>query len=573
MNSFRISLISTLFLSLLLLFVGQAQAIPPGPINCPAPVAKNDLQSLVGAEDIVGYTVVSGTTPVPFQVDVLGVENNAWEPGDQIIIARGSGPAIDAAGGSIAAGMSGSPVYTSDGRLIGALAYGFTMGPNDIMGITPAYQMYGDYQPIPTAARAPKRQPDSVSSRMAPLPTPMTITGLSRDKIPTGLAKLAKRSNLLLVPEGSGAGAASRSTLAAPDFSAAGVVAGSLSLGRTSMTGIGTITAVCGDQFLAFGHPFLGDPNSRGIVSAGEIFTMVNDPTLGSFKWGVATERVGLMNIDNTYAIGGIIGQEAQTIPVRGKVYKRSTKPTQRLFTEIARMPINNRGQAQYFMAEAAALALANETYKLDESYYSRTTTRGSWMIKGEANGKPFTWVRSDAWAGYEEDVAYAFYDDLYSLVNVASVWSNQKLKINSVDVDLEQSRGAQFLAVKDVSYREPGEKKWQPVIKRKAVLEGESGRVTLRVRFENSATGRIINKILPFQLEGKARAGLVRIAPDSGKPQSARTVEDVLAELKKSSSTRLVIKTKRAVALKSAPLLFKTPFADRSVRVKIKRG
>ena len=38
-------------------------------------------------------------------------------------------------------GMSGSPVYSEDGRLIGAVSYGLAFGPSEVAGITPAADM------------------------------------------------------------------------------------------------------------------------------------------------------------------------------------------------------------------------------------------------------------------------------------------------------------------------------------------------------------------------------------------------------------------------------------------------
>jgi hypothetical protein len=548
MKSMRItSTTLLLFASLLLLLSPGAKAAPvPAPIDCPAPVAKADLPDLVGAEDLVGYTVVSGTTPVPFSVDVLGVEDNAWEPDDQILIARGSGPAIDAAGGAIASGMSGSPIYTADGRLVGALAYGFSMGPNDIMGITPAYAMYGDNPPVVPASAPQSNDRSLVSARMEPLPTPMVVSGLRSGKISEGLNELAAKSNIQLIAERSGASSA-RSSLDSPGLEAAGVLAGSLAKGRTSLTGIGTVTTVCGDRFLGFGHPFLGDPNSRGIVSDGQILTMVNDPTLGSYKYGVAGETVGLMDIDNTYAIGGSIGGPVPTIPVTGKVYKRGTTESPAVLTEIADMPINNRGFAQEFIPFAAATAVVNESYKLDDNFYSLTTTRGLWTIKGQAKDKKFSWTRSDVWSGGEETAAVALMDDLDALIAVGSFWSNQELEINSVSVNLEQSAGEQYLAVKDLAIRQPGQKAWSPVVDRKAVLDGQSDRFSVRLRMFNTATGKTITKTASMKLRDGASRAKIRFAQGYGNPYGARTISGALQELKKSNNSRLLIKSKKA--------------------------
>ena len=61
-------------------------------------------------------------------------------PGLDMILAEASSPAIDRAHG-IWAGMSGSPVYAADGRLVGSVSYGLTFGASPIAGITPAAEM------------------------------------------------------------------------------------------------------------------------------------------------------------------------------------------------------------------------------------------------------------------------------------------------------------------------------------------------------------------------------------------------------------------------------------------------
>ena len=50
--------------------------------------------------------------------------------------------------GGIWQGMSGSPVYAQDGRLIGAVAYGLAWGPSPIAGVTPFEEM-DDHLPEP----------------------------------------------------------------------------------------------------------------------------------------------------------------------------------------------------------------------------------------------------------------------------------------------------------------------------------------------------------------------------------------------------------------------------------------
>ena len=79
----------------------------------------------------VGRTVFLGTRIDTFQVEILGVLKNAFGPKTNIILAMLAGDPLETTGGI--AGMSGSPVYV-DGRLIGAVAYGWAFSIEPIMG-------------------------------------------------------------------------------------------------------------------------------------------------------------------------------------------------------------------------------------------------------------------------------------------------------------------------------------------------------------------------------------------------------------------------------------------------------
>src|SRR5262245_1064479 len=84
-----------------------------------------------------GYTVFTGQSVEPFDVEILGVLENAG-PKQSIILARLSGGPLAHTG--VLQGMSGSPVYI-DGRLIGAVALAFSSSKDPIAGIRPCEEM------------------------------------------------------------------------------------------------------------------------------------------------------------------------------------------------------------------------------------------------------------------------------------------------------------------------------------------------------------------------------------------------------------------------------------------------
>ena len=104
-------------------------------------------------------------------------------------------PSPDEIGG-IWQGMSGSPVYAGDGRLIGAVAYGLSWGPSWVAGVTPFEDM-DNYMSTPAApsrvrvsdaaARSIARQTDVTRAQAAQgfsqLPMPTGVSGLTSKRL------------------------------------------------------------------------------------------------------------------------------------------------------------------------------------------------------------------------------------------------------------------------------------------------------------------------------------------------------------------------------------------------------
>ncbi len=85
----------------------------------------------------IGRTVFNGSRIDEFQVEILGVLDNAG-PRQSIILARLSGGPLAETG--VLQGMSGSPVYI-DGKLVGAVAMAFAFAKEPIAGIRPIEDM------------------------------------------------------------------------------------------------------------------------------------------------------------------------------------------------------------------------------------------------------------------------------------------------------------------------------------------------------------------------------------------------------------------------------------------------
>jgi hypothetical protein len=267
-----------------------------------------------------GWTVAHGTVPETFDVEVLGVAPNLFSPGHDVIIAKVTGPLIDAAGGGIWAGMSGSPVYVG-GDLIGAVALSFSQGPSEIAGLTPAEDMLtvGGY---PAAARVPARVQlsrtmrtriarstgsplASVGGTLVRLKLPVSVSGLGLARFEKVDRLLARRHVAAVTYPGSSASIGATavgvdSLVPGGNFSAA------LSYGDVTLAAIGTTTYVCDGTALAFGHPFL--QTGRSTLGAGDAdaIAVVTDPTFSPFKLANAGGPLGRLDQDRSAAVRAV---------------------------------------------------------------------------------------------------------------------------------------------------------------------------------------------------------------------------------------------------------------------------
>src|SRR5215208_8067626 len=144
-----------------------------------------------------GWTVSDGTEPEAFDVTVLGVLEDGVSAGVDMIMVEVDSPAIDKAGG-VWAGMSGSPVYSDDGKFIGAVAYGLAFGPSKIGGLAAADNMVSvlnrdlpttpHVATVPAALRHEMVATGAVSAREAAsaperLRIPLGVSGLGSGRL------------------------------------------------------------------------------------------------------------------------------------------------------------------------------------------------------------------------------------------------------------------------------------------------------------------------------------------------------------------------------------------------------
>lgn len=326
-----------------LFWPSAAMAVPPD--LCDPIMPLDDVSAgMVGQ----GWTVAQGTDPEVFDVEVLGIAPGLVGPGRDIIIAEISGPLVDAAGG-VWAGMSGSPIYMDSDdpdpdldQLIGALAYGFSFGPSSIVGLTPAEHMerilgYSSGTFRTTAFPARVELPRSVA-RMIARETETALPAMSGDlvrlKLPVSVSgvqpermrrvkRMLRREHVAAIPySGSATSLAQVSSI--DEFRPGDNFAGALSYGDVTLAGVGTATYVCGEQALAFGHPFLFAGRTTLGASGADAITVVTDPTLTPFKLANIEGIAGTLDQDRLAGIRAVDGLP-ETIPVSTAVTSLDT--------------------------------------------------------------------------------------------------------------------------------------------------------------------------------------------------------------------------------------------------------
>lgn len=307
--------------------VGPVSAALPAPeapgssASCPLPWSG----PFADEQPVVGLTTVRGTTPIGFTGTYLDTIPDGIGRGRDMLVFRLAGEPITDAGGDVDAGvwagMSGSPVYDeSTGALIGAVSYARSFANDVVAGVTPAADMYDELlDPAgPGGPPAPRvvglnrsargaltqggvRVPRAATLRR--LDPPVSVSGLSPERA-RSVAERARRTDMTFV-----AGAAA--SAAGPDLPivVGGNIATSSSYGDVTLASVGSVTAVCGDRVLAFGHPATWSGASNQSVHGARALGISSQGGFGAFKdISVIGAPVGALTHDQLEGVAGTLG-------------------------------------------------------------------------------------------------------------------------------------------------------------------------------------------------------------------------------------------------------------------------
>ncbi len=282
-------------------------------------------------------TCFKGTEIEKFGLEVLDVVRDI-SPGKDAILVQGTDERFIHTGP--VGGCSGSPVYI-DGRLAGAMAFGWTYSKDPLYGVTPIEEMLQvgkgvyseqtaqqigfafDYSAPIDFVEIDKEIKNSLLSGKknflggtSPLPCPLIVSGLPRG--------VCEQLNPVVEPFGlmavAGMGSGSDSFQAEDvQLTPGASLAIPLLTGDITMTVIGTVTEVIGDKVYGFGHSFLGYGVVDLPMATAKVHTVVSS-IVRSFKYASPLKTVGALKTDESSAILGQLGAEARMIPLTIKV-------------------------------------------------------------------------------------------------------------------------------------------------------------------------------------------------------------------------------------------------------------
>jgi len=387
-------------------------------------------------------TVYNGTEVERFEMDVLSVVRK-WSAGKDAILVQGTDERFIHTGP--VSGCSGSPVYI-EGRLAGALAYGWYFSKDPLYGVTPIEEML-------RVGRVPKTEHGYEGTRYSfdfsvpldfteidkqitsSLPcaqgSPTSVTTLPCPLIVSGLpVQVTEQMNVplesfgLMAVAGPGGGNTRRVTgneSRGTELTPGATLGVPVVTGDITMTAIGTVTEVVGDKVYGFGHSFLGYGPIDLPMATAEVHTVVSN-MLRSFKFATALEIVGALTVDESTAVFGRIGAEARMIPLTITVDRYKDVETRAYSCQLANNRLLTPLVLRYVVA-GAALMLGS--FPPDHSIDYKVTI-------GVENAEAITFENVSTGVGLNELI-------MESIGSVAILMNNpyKKVSINSIDFDI----------------------------------------------------------------------------------------------------------------------------------------
>lgn len=488
-----------------------------------------------------GYakTVVEGSQIDVFDLEILGVFKES-EDEDGKIIAKASGPVIEAVGG-VLQGMSGSPVYV-DGKLIGAVSGGWKDIDNRTCIITPiadmlkiwnlpdskgqskikqvdlkppkkqekassakvngdakAQQDKGEKKPKQQTQPVPAQKPDKAApmkkiskqpkaedaAQAKALAAPLMVSGFG----PAGLRLLEdKLAPYQIAPYAAG-GQSANLTGGAPlePGSAIGV---QLVRGDISMAAIGTVTLVEDGKVLAFGHPFLRKGNVNYFMTDAQIVATASGTSAG-FKIGAPGRLLGRINQDRGSAVAGVLGAYPSVIPLEVRVEDLQSKKQKTYVMQVA------------YDEDLAAALVASMVYNAIDKTIDRVgegTARVAFEIM--TSGAPGGKLRRDNMFFNAQDVGPQAIGEIFQAMGILTSNAMEEADIVSVKVDVKIDEARKTASIIEAIPDKP------------SVKAGETVRLKLRIKPYRAAEEVLV---VPYTIPKHQSPGMLNLEVRGG--------------------------------------------------------
>jgi hypothetical protein len=263
----------------------------------------------------IALSTFEGNRIDTLEVEILGRLPH-YQVDEEVIIAKLKGKVVDEAG--VISGMSGSPVYI-EGKLLGAVAFGWSFSKEPICGITPFTEM-----------KKMSAKKSVGSSKLTPIKPVLTIAGFPSLSV-SMLDSLPFEFSVSQVALG---GKTDEVTKLVPG----GVCGVTLVSGDGNISAMGTITAIVGDTIFAFGHSAYAIGSSTLPLCGGKVLTYLPS-YYASFNLVTPGDVIGKVVFDGDAGIKAVIGEEPPMIDCKisiGSLRKRYKVTTEEsIFCDI----------------------------------------------------------------------------------------------------------------------------------------------------------------------------------------------------------------------------------------------
>lgn len=414
-----------------------------------------------------GLTVFKGTKIERFEVEVVGVLENANFGRPLVMIMMKGGP-ITERNAMVIGGMSGSPIFI-EGKILGALAYGFAFPREPVALVTPLEDMLTNLhqkaaaqladvrqsrvinQPVEIAGKRyagvyiGHEQPSAPNLAWArPLMTPLMVSGLSSRAMKLLKERLEPYGlTPIMAPSGG-------TTKQLPvRFEPGAAVGAPLATGDIDLTAIGTLTYRNGDYVLAFGHPFLGLGAIEVPMTAAEIVDVFAS-YWSSFKLGNRAQTLGAVYYDGAFAIAGRMGKQARMLPIRMRITNTETGIQREFRCEVMRHP-----QFVDLLVLIAGLEF------MDRVHFSVGDATAT--VRWRLDTRPFGEIRFENRVATRDFIANAAMSDLFRVLLLLQGASETKVELESLEMEvvIQPGRGTALIESLqlDKSVYRPGER------------------------------------------------------------------------------------------------------------------